>query len=323
MDEAKSPESSTIGAMFGSSTAGTFLNLPKASIAEAASADVAILGAPAATPYPSVGPYCAGGPAAIRAGIANWAGARDHMDFDLGGPMVAAGASAVDCGDLAYDAHDSAGNRERITNATRTLLEGGAVPVVIGGDDSIPIPLFQAFEGRGKFTVLQVDAHIDWRDEVQGITLGLSSTMRRASEMGWIDRIIQVGARGTGSARVSDYRDALAAGVQFFFADAVHERGIEPVLEQIPTGANVLVTIDCDGLDPAIMPAVIGPAPGGLSYWQTVGLMRGVAKKATIAAFDIVEFMPERDKQQRGALTAARLVANAIGLISRQRGRKS
>jgi agmatinase len=282
MNEATNAGSSTIGAMFGSPSGGSFLDLPKAAIAEGARADVAILGAPAATPYPSVGPYCAGGPAAIRAGIANWAGARDHMDFDLGGPMVAAGTSAVDCGDLAYDAKDAAANRARIAGAVRTLLDGGAVPVVIGGDDSIPIPLFQAFEGRGKFTVLQIDAHIDWRDEVQGIKLGLSSTMRRASEMGWIERIIQVGARGTGSARVSDYQDALAAGVRFFFADAVHERGIEPVLAEVP----------------------------------------GVARKARIAAFDIVEFMPERDEQQRGALTAARLVANAIGLISRQRAAK-
>src|SRR5262249_20629480 len=188
MDEAKSTERS-IGAMFGAAARGTFLDLPKASIAEAASADVAILGAPAATPYPSVGPYCAGGPAAIRAGIANWAGARDHMDFDLGGTMVCAGTSAVDCGDLAYDAADAAGNRARITAAARTLLDGGAVPIVIGGDDSVPIPLFQAFEGRGRFTVVQIDAHIDWRDEVESIKLGLSSTMRRASEMSWIERI--------------------------------------------------------------------------------------------------------------------------------------
>jgi agmatinase len=319
MDETKTAPASSIGAMFGASARGTFLDLPQASLAEAARADVAILGAPAATPYPSVGPYCAGGPAAIRAGIANWAGARDHMDFDLGGAMVAAGTIAVDCSDLAWEARDAAGNRARITDAAKTLLAGGAVPVVIGGDDSIPIPLFQAFEDRGKFTVLQIDAHIDWRDEVQGIKLGLSSTMRRASEMGWIERIIQVGARGTGSARVSDYRDAVAAGVRFFFADAVHERGIEPVLAEVPAGSNVLVTVDCDGLDPTIMPAVIGPAPGGLSYWQAVGLIRGIARKARIAAFDIVEFMPERDQQQRGALTAARLVANAIGLISRQR----
>jgi agmatinase len=322
MSETKGTERSTIGAMFGLAGRGTFLDLPKASIADGARADVAILGAPAATPYPSVGPYCAGGPAAIRAGIANWAGARDHMDFDLGGAMVAAGTSAVDCGDLAWDGEDAAGNRARIAGAAKTLLEGGAVPVVIGGDDSIPIPLFQAFEGRGKFTVLQIDAHIDWRDEVQGIKLGLSSTMRRASEMGWIERIIQVGARGTGSARVSDYQDALAAGVRFFFADAVRALGIEPVLAEVPAGGNVLLTLDCDGLDPTIMPAVIGPAPGGLSYWQAVGLMRGVAKKARIAGFDIVEFMPERDQQQLGALTAARLVANAIGLISRQRAAK-
>jgi agmatinase len=322
MNDTKPRERSTIGAMFGSAASGTFLDLPKASIADGARADVAILGAPAATPYPSVGPYCAGGPAAIRAGIANWAGAREHMDFDLGGAMVASSTSAVDCGDLAWDAEDVVGNRARITEAATTLLDGGAIPIVIGGDDSIAIPLFQAFEGRGKFTVLQIDAHIDWRDEVEGIKLGLSSTMRRASEMAWIERIIQVGARGTGSARVSDYRDALSAGVKFFFADAVHERGIEPVLAEVPPGANVLVTVDCDGLDPTIMPAVIGPAPGGLTYWPAVGLMRGVANKARIAGFDIVEFMPERDHQQRGALTAARLIANATGLISRQRAPK-
>src|SRR5215470_6041752 len=253
MNKTKASERS-IGAMFGSAAGETFLGLPKASIATGARADVAILGAPAATPYPSVGPYCAGGPAAIRAGIANWAGARDHMDFDLGGTMVCAGTSAVDCGDLAYDAADAAGNRARITGAARTLLDGGAVPIVIGGDDSIPIPLFQAFEGRGLFTVVQIDAHIDWRDEVESIRLGLSSTMRRASEMGWIERIIQVGARGTGSARVSDHRDALAAGVRFFFADTVHEHGLEPVLTEVPAGSNVLFTVDCDGLDPAIMP---------------------------------------------------------------------
>src|SRR5512142_477603 len=64
MNEAPSSERS-IGAMFGASANGTFLGLPKASIYEASRASVAILGAPAATPYPSVGPYCAGGPTAI------------------------------------------------------------------------------------------------------------------------------------------------------------------------------------------------------------------------------------------------------------------
>jgi agmatinase len=312
---------SSIGDMFGAA-ADTFLGLPAATIAEGAQAAAAIIGAPAATPYSSVGAYCAGAPRAIRAGIANWAGARDHMDFDLGGRMVPDGVTAVDCGDLAFDAEDAAGNRQRITEAVTALLAGGAVPVVLGGDDSIPIPVFQAFAGRGPFTVLQIDAHIDWRDEVEGIRLGLSSTMRRASEMGWIERIIQVGARGTGSARLGDYADALAAGVEFFLAKDVVRHGIEPILAAIPAGAELLVTIDVDGLDPSIMPGVIGPAPGGLLYWQAAGLLQGAAAKARIAGFDIVEFMPERDIGQQGALTAARLVANAIGLIARQQAER-
>ncbi|HXP72917.1 MAG TPA: arginase family protein [Stellaceae bacterium] len=311
---------SSIGDIFGAPAPRTFLGLPEATIAEGAAAAAAIIGAPAATPYPSVGSYCAGAPAAIRAGIANWSGALHHMDFDLGGKMIPDGVRVVDCGDLPYAEDDAEGNRRRITGAVRTLLDGGAVPIVLGGDDSIPIPLFQAFEGRGRYAVLQIDAHIDWRDEVQGIRLGLSSTMRRASEMPWIERIVQVGARGTGSARETDYRDAVAAGVSFFMANVVASSGIDPILEAIPQGADVLITVDVDGLDPSIMPGVIGPAPGGLLYWQAASLIQGIARKARIAAFDIVEFVPERDIQQTGALTAARLVANAIGLIARQKG---
>ena len=320
MSESPMRRPSSIGDMFGASASKTFLGLPEATIAEGAAAAAAIIGAPAATPYPSVGCYCAGAPAAIRAGIANWSGALHHVDFDLGGKMIPDGARVVDCGDLPYAEDDADGNRRRITGAVRTLLEGGAVPIALGGDDSIPIPLFQAFEGRGRYTVLQIDAHIDWRDEVEGIRLGLSSTMRRASEMPWIERIVQVGARGTGSARLTDYRDAVSAGVSFFLANVVARSGIDPILDAIPQGADVLITVDVDGLDPSIMPAVIGPAPGGLLYWQAAALIHGVARKARIAAFDIVEFVPERDIQQTGALTAARLVANAIGLIARQKG---
>jgi agmatinase len=158
-----------LGAMYGASTAATFLGLPEATLAEGARADIALFGAATATPYPSVGAYCAGAPQAIRAGIANWAGARDHMDFDLDGRMLPPGITAADCGDLPIDPDDAAGNRAKITEAARTLLDGSAVPILLGGDDSVPIPLFRALEGRGAFTILQIDAHIDWRDEVQGI----------------------------------------------------------------------------------------------------------------------------------------------------------
>ena len=106
--------------------------------------------------------------------------------------------------------------------------------------------------------------------------------------------------------------------MHFVTAREIHEHGVEPVLDLVPEGAQVFFTLDCDGLDPFVMPAVIGPAPGGLSYWQAAGLLHGLADRAQIAGFDIVEFMPERDIQGLAALTAARLVCNAIGLMARQ-----
>jgi len=308
----------TIGSMFGAADASTFMGLPACANLQDLRADIALLGAPGATPYPSVGAYCAGAPAAIRAAVAGYATTLAHHDFDLDGPLLGAhGARAVDCGDLPFDADDAAGNRGRIRDAVAAILGRGAVPVVIGGDDSVPIPVLDAFAGHGRFTILQIDAHIDWRDDVGGERLGLSSTMRRASEMGHIAGIIQVGQRAVGSARGSDVTDARAAGVRFVPARAVHEHGIAPVLDLIPAGADVIVAFDCDGLDPAIMPAVIGPAPGGLSFWQAAGLLHGAAARGRIAGFNLVEFMPARDVGGAGALVAARLLANVIGLLAR------
>jgi len=313
-------ETIDIGRMFGAGDAvETFLGFPACPDPGAVDADIAIMGAPCASPYASVGPYCAGAPAAIRAGVAGYAASRHHQDFDLGGPLLGDGdVRVVDCGDLPYDAADPAGNRARIRNTVAALLQRSVRPLVIGGDDSIPIPVLQAYEGRAPLTVVQVDAHIDWRDEVEGERFGLSSTMRRASELAWVERIIQVGARAIGSARPQDYEDARDWGVQFVTARELHANGLDPVLDLVPSGAKVFVTFDCDGLDPSIMPAVIGPAPGGLSYWQAVTLLHGLAAKVRLAGFDIVEFMPSRDPQGLAALTAARIVCNVLGLMARQ-----
>ena len=308
----------TIGVMFGSRETKTFLGLPACPDLEKLEADVAILGAPCATPYASVGAYCAEAPAAIRAAMAQYSATIGHHDFDLGGPLLGAGgARVVDCGDLPFDEKNAAANRDRIRKAAATILDRGATPVIIGGDDSIPIPLIQAFEGRGKFTILQIDAHIDFRDEVDGERWGLSSTMRRASELPFIERIIQVGQRGVGSARPADRADALNNGVTFVSARELHRDGVEKVLDLIPEGADVIVAFDCDALDPSIMPAVIGPSPGGLTYWQEIDLLDGVAKKARVASFDLVEFMPSRDIGGLSALTAGRIMAHVIGLLAR------
>ena len=79
-----------IGAMFGAGATDTFLGLPSAGNLAAIEAAIAILGVPCATPYRSVGPYCAGAPKAIRAAIAGYAPNLRHVDFDLGGPIFPA-----------------------------------------------------------------------------------------------------------------------------------------------------------------------------------------------------------------------------------------
>ena len=309
----------SLGEMFGAGAGlgATFMGVARADLG-ALAADVVILGADGCTPFASVGHYCAGGPAAIRAAAAAYAANLAHMNFDIGGP-VEGRARVADAGDLSVSPADGAANRAAVGRAVGQVLDAGAVPVLIGGDDSLPIAMLAAYAARGReIVILQVDAHIDWRDEVQGERWGLSSTMRRASEMAAVRRIVQVGQRGIGSARMQDVADARARGVQFVSGREVQQAGVGRAIALIPEGAEVVISFDCDALDPAIMPAVIGRTAGGLSYGQALDLIEGVAAKARIAGFALVEFMPAQDIGGMGAMTAAQLLAAAVGVIARQ-----
>lgn len=302
----------------GAGTPGTFLGLDRADNFSGP-ADIVVYGADCATPYAWVGPYCAGGPTAIRAGSADYAGALERVNFDLGGRILPPGVVAVDAGDIGTDPGDPSGNRAAIETATREILAAGAVPVLLGGDDSVPYGMLRAFDGAGPLTILQIDAHIDWRDDVRGERLGLSSTMRRASEMAHVERIVQVGARGVGSAGMDALEAAMAWGAHLVPAHEIADGGIARAIELIPEGARVVICFDVDALDPSIMPAVVAPTSGGLTYREALALIRGVAGKAVLAGFDLVEFMPERDRDGVGARTAAQLLTTVIGLIGRQR----
>lgn len=308
-----------LGTMFGAGAVETFLGLPKCRDLSRMNAQMAVIGADGCTPYPSVGFYCAGGPAAIRVAASVYAANLHHVNFDLGGPVLPEGVTAVDAGDLPQEEGDPAGNRARIFGAVSQVLDRGAVPLLIGGDDSLPIPMIEAFGARDRQVhILQIDAHIDWRDEVGGERLGLSSTMRRASEMAHVAGIVQVGCRGIGSARPGDLQDALDWGVAFVPAGEAVRGGVGRAIDLIPDGAEVIICLDLDALDPSVMPAVIGRTAGGLGYWQVLELIAGVAEKARIAGFDMVEFMPERDIDGQGAAVAAQLLAAVMGIVARQ-----
>lgn len=302
----------------------TFLNTPLVTDLSTLDADIAVLGIPYGLPYDMSG--VAGGsapaPAAIRARSIPFGsgGFLDHYDFDHGRPLLGdRHLRIVDRGDVPADPLDIPGNMRRATAAVRDILEGGAVPVVLGGDDSIPIPFFRAFEGRGPLVLVQIDAHLDFRDEVNGVRDGYSSPIRRAAEMPWIDQIVQIGMRGVGSARTGEVEAALARGNRIIPARDLHAHGVDWLLQQVPDGADYLITIDFDGLDPAVAPGVGAPLPGGLSFDEAAGILRGLAGRGRVAGIDLVEYVPARDVNDLTALVATRLLTNLIGAIARQR----
>lgn len=310
----------SINDIFGGKGAKTFMGLPEGKLSKIEKG-VAVLGVPAATPYAMTGPYAAGAPAAIRKAVSGYAPALDHMDFDVGGSIRGDGKTKIlDYGDLAWDAKDFAANRKLIRSTVAAMLKAGARPVVMGGDDSVPIPIYEAFEGYGPLDVLLIDAHTDFRDEVNGEKMGLSSTMRRASEMGHIGKLVMAGQRSIGSTRIADYDEALRRNITIVTARQLHSNGLAAAIEAVPKGGKLWINLDVDALDPSVMPCVIGPAPGGLSYWQVVELIAGAAARSRLAGFSVVEFVGDRDESGLASLTIARILCNVLGLMARAKG---
>jgi agmatinase len=256
---------------------------------------------------------------AIRAASQDDVTLVEHWDFDLGGPLFdGKPVSCIDAGDIPTNLHDNIGNRAQIEEKTRQVLALSAIPILLGGDCSVTIPFLAGFTDHGPVWILQIDAHIDWRDEVNDERYGYSSPMRRASEMPHVAGMVQVGLRSVGSARLTDIEAARRYGSLFVTAREVHAQGVEAVLRHIPKGAQVVVTLDCDGLDPSVMPGVAARTPGGLTYTQVIDLISGLGRRAGIAGFDLVELYPPADIDGLSALTASRLLVNVIGTIVRQ-----
>jgi agmatinase len=295
-----------------------FMGTKPARTAKAANA--AVFGAPHGTPYKAIDNRIHAKAAdSFRLALKDDALWLEHWDFDLDGPMLPNSEfKAVDLGNLATKPADGRGNRKLIENTTRAILKEGAVPIMFGGDDSVPIPFITAFSGGPPITILQIDAHIDWRNERHGERLGFSSTMRRASEQPQVWRIVQAGARGIGSARKAEVDIAHEWGAHIITSRQIHHAGINQILAHIEPDSSCLISLDLDVLDSSEMPAVAYPSPGGLSYVQVTDLISGVAAKANIAGFCMVEFVPKRDLNCTAAFTAARIAGQVLAHIARR-----
>ena len=281
----------------------------------------AFLGIPYGPPYePEDLIVCAGAADAVRASAhaMTYRELSHHYNFDWSGVLYEDGVPTVtDCGDVIGDDTDPDSIWERGLDVTRALAGRGVTPLVLGGLDAIPPIIVGAFDEP--LHVLHIDSHLDFREEVGGQTRGYSSPIRRIRELVHVGRIVQVGLRGMGSARPSDVADAVAAGNELVAAREIHEHGIAPILDRLSADRRWVITIDCDGLDPTIAPAVGWPEPGGLTYPQISALVRSLAERDRVAALVVTEFRPDLDIAGITAMHIVRLLLLVIGCQRRSR----
>ncbi len=301
----------------------TFIGLPTGSLEDLAPGQIAVFGASEATPYDAaVASHSAQAPGAIRAASKALAGQLKQYDFDLCRTLLTDEHPIEwlgrDLGDVKTRVRDAAGNCSRIAGATASILATGAVPFVLGGDDSVPIPVLAGFEEHGPVTVVQIDAHVDWADEIRGENKGYGSPMRRIAEMPWVDGMLQIGIRGLGSGEAWQHDDARGWGSKLVTSREWHREGADTALACLASGGRFVLSIDCDGLDPSVFPAVAMPTPGGLGYEDMLALIDGLTARGTIVGVIIAEYVPERDDAARSsALLAARLGLTLVAMMRR------
>jgi agmatinase len=232
------------------------------------------------------------------------------FDSELG-RTVLSGVRIVDCGDISVIPSLPELTFENVKQSIKAIRSRGAVPVVLGGEHTISIPVFWAFDDL-PLHVVQFDSHLDLMDPSQGIKYGDANPMKHAIDMDNVTGLTQIGIRGY--LNTADlWKQAENEKVTTFTAQRVHEEGVESIIAQIPECENLYVTLDIDALDPAEAPGSGAPEPGGLSYVQMRQLLRGCAAKGRLVGMDVMEVNPVFDPTERTAHLAVRMILDLLG----------
>lgn len=179
-------------------------------------------------------------------------------------------------------------------------LTNNQIPVVIGGDHSVPLGLIRALAKHDPgFGILQIDAHADLRYQYQGFTHSHASIMNNALSIQGVGPIVQVGIREICQEEHEVIRQHPEKISCFFdrdlrqqlFEGSTWEALCVEIASRLPE--KVYVTFDVDGLDPALCPGTGTPVPGGLSYNQAMYLLETIVKQGKrIIGADLVETGP-------------------------------
>jgi agmatinase len=209
----------------------------------------------------------------------------------------------LEVGDL--DLSDTTTAFAKIEASVTKLLDHETRVLSLGGDHSLTLPILRAFSKKfPKLTVMQLDAHPDLYDELDGNRYSHATPMLRALEEGLMTRLVQLGIRSA----TPDQR----ARAQQYHVETIEMRNWQPVCTfDFDTPVYLSLCIDC--LDPACAPGVSHPEPGGFFTRDLLQLVQNL--KANIVGAEIVEFNPKRDQSGLTAIVAAKFVKEIAGKL--------
>jgi agmatinase len=187
--------------------------------------------------------------------------------------------------DLPFAALDEA--LAEIRRVARAIVDRDKFLIVLGGEHSITPPVVEAVSAKHRgVSVLQIDAHADLRDTYLGTRDSHACAMRRTLEHA---RVTQVGIRSI-SRTEAEAAPGLPTTIFYDVTMRRDPRWVDAVVDSLTE--TVYLTVDFDGLDPAVMPAVGTPEPGGLSWHELLALLRAVFARRQVVACDLVELCP-------------------------------
>lgn len=249
----------------------------------------------------------AAAPAAIRAALASEHGnAAAESGLELGLDIL-----LDDAGDLPLTEQPS--DDALIEAAAAAAAQAGALPLVLGGDHAVSVPVVAALARiHGPLSILHFDAHPDLYDDFEGDPRSHASPFARIMEGGHARRLVQIGIRTMNR----HCREQAAR----FGVEVIDMRGFAP--DRVPVlGGPLYISIDMDGFDPAFAPGVSHPEPGGLTVREVLAALD--MQTAPLVGADIVELNPVRDPSGVTAFLAAKLVREVAALHARNLGAKA
>lgn len=225
----------------------------------------------------------------------------------------------ADIGDVAVNTFDLKKSVKIIEKAYDRILAQDCVPLTLGGDHTLTLPILRAMHKKhGPVALLHIDAHADINEHMFGEKIAHGTPFRRAVEEGLLaqDKVFQIGLRGTGYAP-ADFDWPREQGFTVITAEQCWYKSMTPVMAEVRAKIGdhpCYFTYDIDSLDPAFAPGTGTVEMGGLTTWQALEIVRG-AKGLNLVGGDLVEVSPPYDASGNTALIGANILYEMLCVL--------